>query len=269
MSLNRRRGVRVSSPNMPALTVSGDSNRPNAGFSAARGADENQRSSSPTAPPFSPITPVFSSATPAQPSGGYGFAPPPHTIPPPPPVPISETDNPDAIALRSAISILQIQRQQSLRDLKTLEKQKQAAVADPEAFARDVSAGKVKSASTAGLFNGTPGSHNSTAPRNAEGGPNNQHSASQATPNFGTIPGPQNIVRCPPINWAKYHIVGEALDKLHDEQRARPTPGEPHRDEQPARAAEHMVAAPYRPWADKIAEPPMRTRSVAKKGSAP
>lgn len=253
---------------MPALTVLGDSNPPNAGSSAARGDDEKQRSSSPTGPPFSPITPVFSSATPAQPSGGYGFAPPPNTIRRPPPVPISESDNPDAIALRSAISILQLQRQQSLRDLKTLEKQKQAAVADPEAFARDLSAGKVRSASTAGWINGTAGSHNSAAPQNAEGDPNNQHSANQAKPNFGTIPSPQNIVRCPPINWAKYHVVGEALDKLHEEQRARPTLGEPHRDEQPARAAEHVIAAPYRPWADKIAEPPMRTRSVAKKGSA-
>lgn len=255
---------------MPALSAPGDSNRPNAGSSVAGGDDENQRSSSPTAPPFSPITPVFSSATPAQPSGGYGFAPPPNPIHQPPPVPISESDNPDAIALRSAISILQIQRQQSLRDLKALEKQKQAAVANPEAFAQDLSAGKVKSASTLGLFdNGTLESHNSTLPRNAEGDPNNQDAANQANPNFGTIPGPQNIVRCPPINWAKYHIVGEALDKLHEEQRARPTPGEPHRDEQPARMAEHVVAAPYRPWADKFTEPPMRTRSVAKKGSGP
>lgn len=255
---------------MPALSVPGDNNRPNNGTPqtiAAPGDDENQRSSSPTAPPFSPITPVFSSATPAQPSGGYGFAPPPNTIRQPPPVPISESDNPDAIALRSAISILQIQRQQSLRDLKTLEEQKHAAVANPQAFAQDLSAGKVKSASTAGLFNGTLGSHNSPAPRPDEEDSGGQHATKRANSNFGTIPGPQSVVRCPPINWAKYHIVGEALDKLHEEQRARPTPGEPQRDEHPARAAEHVVAAPYRPWADKITESPMRTRSVAKKGS--
>lgn len=254
---------------MPAWTMPADNNHdhPSAGSGAAPGDDENLRSSSPTAPPFSPITPVLSSATPAQSSGGYGFAPPPTTIRPPPPVPISESDNPDAIALRSAISILQIQRQQSLRDLKTLEQQKQAAVADPVAFAQGLSAGKVKSASTTGLFDGTSGSHNSTATQSTGSDPDNQHAANQADPNFGTIPGPQNIVRCPPINWAKYHIVGEALDKLHEEQRARPTPGEPQRDELPARATEHVVAAPYRPWADKLTEPPMRTRSVAKKGS--
>ncbi|MCJ1301896.1 hypothetical protein MMC08_004697 [Hypocenomyce scalaris] len=250
---------------MPALTVPSE-NYHIGGSRAAHGDDENQRSGSPTAPPYSPITPVFSAATPAQPSGGYGFAPPPDTIRQRPPVPISESDNSDAIALRSAISILQIQRQQSLRDLKTLEKQKQAAVANPEPFAQDLSTGKVKSAPTGGLFNGTSDSNNTGSAQDKEDS-DNEYGATQTNSKFGTIPGPQNVVRCPPINWAKYHVIGEALDKLHEEQRVRPTPGEPHRDEQHTRAPEHVVAAPYRPWADKITEPPMRTRSVAKKGS--
>ncbi|KAA6409738.1 MAG: hypothetical protein FRX48_06350 [Lasallia pustulata] len=249
------------------MPMPSDNNQSNSTSTAALGDDENQRSGSPTAPPFSPITPVFSSATPAQPASGYGFAPPPNTIRQPPPVPISQSDNPDAIALRSAISILQIQRLQSLRDLKTLEKQKQAAVANPEAFVQDLVAGKVKSASTAGLFNGTLGPHDHIAPQNNQKASDKEHVTTQRNPNIGTIPCPQNVVRCPPINWAKYHIIGEALNKLHEEQRARPAPGEPQRDEQPARAAEHVVAAPYRPWADKVTESPMRTRSVAKKGS--
>ncbi|KMP09966.1 hypothetical protein CIHG_04270 [Coccidioides immitis H538.4] len=69
---------------------------------------------------------------------------PPRVLPPEPaPVPISESDNPDAIALRSAISVLQIQKQQTLRDIRTLEKLKQAAAENPEAFAKDVVKGDI------------------------------------------------------------------------------------------------------------------------------
>lgn len=85
------------------------------------------------------------------------------------------------------------------------------------------------------------------------------------SPRFGVIPGPQNIVRTPPINWAKYHIVGESLDKLHEEQKARPIPGQPRRDGDPLRAPEHIIAAPYNPWSDKLSDSPMRTRSFSKK----
>src|SRR5262249_18341694 len=44
---------------------------------------------------------------------------------------------------------------------------------------------------------------------------------------FPSLPTPQNIFRCPPINWAKYHISGEPLDRMHEEQLRRPSPGEP------------------------------------------
>ena len=81
----------------------------------------------------------------------------------------------------------------------------------------------------------------------------------QQTHHFPPIPGPQNIVRCPPINWSKYHIVGESLDKLHEEQKIRPTNGEPSTDQddskppgpstEPSRAEEALVAAPLRPLA--------------------
>jgi hypothetical protein len=85
---------------------------------------------------------------------------------------------------------------------------------------------------------------------------------------FSPIPTPQNVIRCPPINWAKYHVVGESLDKLHEEQRRRPTQGEPQRDgtgHGVPRAPVSVVAAPYRPFVDRVAEP-MRTRSGGKRG---
>ena len=44
---------------------------------------------------------------------------------------------------------------------------------------------------------------------------------------FPKLPEPQNVFRCPPVNWAKYHVVGESLDKLHEEQMKRPSEGEP------------------------------------------
>lgn len=42
-----------------------------------------------------------------------------------------------------------------------------------------------------------------------------------------SIPKPQNVVRCPPINWSQYAVVGESLDKLHDEQVRYPAQGTP------------------------------------------
>ncbi|OJD10581.1 hypothetical protein AJ78_08451 [Emergomyces pasteurianus Ep9510] len=197
------------------------------------------------------------------------------------PVPVSESDNPDVIALRSAISILQIQKQQALRDIKTLDHLKHAAAAHPEAFARELANGNLNS--TAGnIFNPTSledgdgdGDEDpvgpvpveqrttvreNTAPVLSEAAKDRDQ---PAPPSFGKIPTPQQVVRMPPINWAKYHIVGEPLDKLHEEQRRRPSPGELRRDEAPSpqRAQEHFIAAPYRPFTDSL-EPPMKARST-------
>lgn len=44
---------------------------------------------------------------------------------------------------------------------------------------------------------------------------------------FPKFPAPQNVIRMPPINWAKYHIIGEPLERMHEEQVKRPTAGEP------------------------------------------
>ena len=232
-----------------------------------------------------------------QPSGSY--APVASTRPPPtvqmselpPPVPISESTNPDAIALRAAMSILQLQRQQALRDMQTLERQKEAAVANPEAFAMDVASGKIKAREMRGILgslgevqvdlNGVnAGQHameDSAVADDAEdrgqmedSGDERTDPAAEASEAFGDIPSGQNVVRMPPINWAKYHIVGESLDKLHEEQRSRPVAGQPHRDEDlrsKQRASEHVIASPYNPWRDKVeVKEKGRTRSGRGKG---
>ncbi|KAL8817753.1 MAG: hypothetical protein Q9191_008085 [Dirinaria sp. TL-2023a] len=233
----------------------------------------DEKPPSPIAPPYSPITPVMSTADLASTDEAYSYYPPAEAPKPPPPVPFSESDNPDAMALQSAISILQIQRQQSLQDMKTLQEQKLIATADPEGFARAVAAGELKTTRSGGVIDGLTldlqeeelanGDSDGTANLDEDDSNAQSHERSK----FGAMPGLQKVVRCPPINWAKYHVVGEPLDRMHEEQRKRPTLGEPHVDEEPARAVEHVIAAPYNPWTDKLPETSMRTRSVTKKES--
>ena len=204
---------------------------------------------SPTAPPYSPISPVMSNIHASQNVAGGQYATPPQI---PQPQPISESDNPDAIALRSAISILQIQRQQSLRDLQALERQKRAAVADPKEFAKEVASGKVRTASTDVLDQSLPAtSMNEDAVEDEEVSTIEAQPAAKAS-KFEVIPGPQKIVRCPPVNWAKYHVIGQPLNKLHEEQRKRPSGGRAGLEGREQRGEEHMIAAPYNPWKDKL-----------------
>ncbi|KAF2214866.1 hypothetical protein CERZMDRAFT_90231 [Cercospora zeae-maydis SCOH1-5] len=69
---------------------------------------------------------------------------------------------------------------------------------------------------------------------------------------FPRIPGPQNIVRMPHINWDKYGIVGHPLDDLHEQQRKWPgTLSGPARGD---KGREYAIAAPYSPWEDKFDE---------------
>ena len=142
-------------------------------------------------------------------------------------------------------------------------------MADPKNFAKAIAAGKIKSVPTGELV-----VVRALEDQQADAADDSQiiqidtddaKSPAWDASSFGKIPGPQNIVRCPPINWAKYHVVGDSLDKLHDEQVLRPTSGQPRKDSELTRASEHVVASPYRPFVDKVPDPPMRTRSVSKK----
>jgi hypothetical protein len=175
--------------------------------------------------------------------------------PEPASVPISESENPDAIALRSTISILQLQKQQSLRDIRTLERLKRAAAADPEGFARELAAGNLTAKDAGGFVNLTHDDDDDE--EEGDGGENSKER------DLRTIPVPQNVVRMPPINWSKYQIVGEPLDRMHEDQRRRPSSGEPRREEPMQRAQEHILASPYRPLVDKL-ESPDKVKVVGK-----
>jgi hypothetical protein len=260
---------------MPALLVdtSTRSTSPSTSSTPSEQRDRQRSSSrSPDRPPVSPITPTSAVAqlAPSEPS-----APRPRVVPPPaatfihppPSVSISESENPDAIALRSAISLLQLQREKSKRDLKALEELKAAAVSNPQTFVRSLqeqsahaskSKGDVLTPTLAGLSeaagaelgeDGEGGEEHNGATRKDSAGVEAPTTAKSKLP---AIPEPQNIIRCPPVNWAKYHVVGESLDKLHEEQRRYPGSAEPPRTHQGSKAPPHAVAAPYSPFTDGV-----------------
>lgn len=320
---------------MPALTISTKD-------AAVRqpAASSEVRPPSPTGgPPISPITPTF---TPAQlaPNSTQQQPLPPFSqtrqtfthsqpeqtgmLPPPaPPQPISFDDNPDVLALKSAISILQLQKARATRDVQSLSRAKEAALADTEGFIADLASGRVGTEADRLFPDLTPrrqatergdeqeeddednsgeeeddhemevdqkqdippesasgSASSSTSPQNDA----DKAAASQVRkakrkkrpvappPAWRTLPKPQNVVRCPPINWSQYGVVGESLDKLHAEQQRAPTQGAPatlkpgpggltyeFKGEGNSTGEQKRlvgVAAPYAPGKDKLEKKP-------------
>ncbi|KAI2467695.1 hypothetical protein F4781DRAFT_299138 [Annulohypoxylon bovei var. microspora] len=299
----------------------------NAGASA-HAHSPTRSSSPPQRPPYSPITPPLNPiALPPRPSYTHTSQPPHQTsIAPPPPEPIDFDANPDVLALKSAISVLQLQRRKAAADMGVLSRAKAAALADPAAFVQDLTSGRVavegegfgggggrdssdsesseddededmEDADVGVSAAGQPapsGASSSSAQTNTDTTttttntpippPTVPHSGikpepgataiphqpaqPQAQPNrqpprpWAKLPKPQNIVRCPPINWSQYAVVGESLDKLHAEQVSRPTQGVPAvvapdgRYEFGAATGKQErlvgVAAPYAPGKDRI-----------------
>ncbi|KAJ5124995.1 uncharacterized protein N7515_008820 [Penicillium bovifimosum] len=244
---------------------------------------QDYQSGTPPRPPYSPVTPVFAQLVPlpsdepriapppASPSPRSHFPPsypdysqhtppanPPVFIPQPPPVAISDSENPDAIALRSAITILQMQKQQSLRDIQALNRLKDSAAADPERFAHQLAAGALKTENHGAVIQFSDvATDDKDEDEEADPKPTNPDRSPSS--DFGHIPNPQNVVRMPPINWGKYQVVGESLDRMHEEQLHRPSSGEPGQ-----RAPEYLLASPYRPLVDQLVTPKSGRPSKAK-----
>jgi len=288
---------------MPSLNVDVDQNGHSPNHSPKQHSPAPSGSSSPVRPTYSPITPVLGSARlatppppasnpPQQPQRTYTHTQPPQTFIPaplPPPETISLDSNPDALALRSAISILQIQSRKATSDIQTLQQIKERAVADPAAFAEALTSGKIKttpdplfgpSFSGATSSDGESDDSDAEAPRDSNGDTTmsdirphvdsngdtamaDSHQAPNTQP-WPHLPKPQSVVRTPPINWAQYGIVGEPLDKLHADQVTRPMEGLPARIGTDGQATpveggkRHEglgVAAPYTPGRDKIEKP--------------
>jgi len=250
---------------------------------------------SPQAPSISPVTPAlgFTQLTapipkqPSEPPTSPKSRPPqshpqsthpdptkqPLLTAPPPSVPISLDDNIDAIALRAAIYTLHIQKQKSLRDIQALQKLKKAAIAEPERFLDEYTAGQLKyerrpaepleasfeDVIGVGVEGEAQEDEDDEDDEDDDGDDDDEEELAQPSatanphPAFPKLPSRQNVVRAPPINWAKYHIVGPTLDKMHEAQLKRPTAGEPMRDEDAsAQTQPHQVFAPYDPLKDHL-----------------
>lgn len=224
-------------------------------------------------PPVSPITPTLPparlpDATPQQPlpppatRPAYAYSQPDQVgIAPPPPEPLDFDANPDVIALKSAISVLQVQRKRATADIQALSRVKDEALGDPEGFMKDLAAGKVNARPDATRHTADDDEDSDDEDSDEDADENSK----QRPREWATLPQPQNIVRCPPINWSQYAVVGSSLDKLHAEQVSRPAQGTPasigtngtyefkgdgKQDKYPG------VAAPYAPGKDRIEKKP-------------
>jgi len=151
-----------------------------------------------------------------------------------------------------------LQREKSKRDLQTLEKIKLAATQQPELFARELASGTLRQeASHSDPLRATFESDSE------DDGDDDGKTMSAAEPvsKFPKIPSMQNVFRAPHVNWAQYNVVGESLDRMHEEQRSRPSQGEGMRG---SAVPERAIAAPYSPFADKppaLQQPPPGRRA--------
>jgi hypothetical protein len=216
------------------------------------------------------------------------------------------SDNVDVIALESAILLLQRQKQRAEEDIRQLQRIKNEAVRKPAEFVQDLASGKVGQGpqavppdsgggaddddsssssdeededdeSDAEMADQNGGEASSSglkpSPMKAPGKGKAAAAAApqparQEPPPWTNLPTPQDVVRMPAINWSKYAVVGESLDKLHREQLAKPTIGTPATLAADGKAYEFKgepnpddgkksvgIAAPYDPLHDKIKKP--------------
>ena len=172
------------------------------------------------------------------------------------------------------MSILKMQRRQAEQDMVTLSKQRDAALQDPRAFAEALKRDEVKmrdTAGTGGLGRFDDIEDDEDAQDNGTEIDNDEMSTSPTSPitpstplhSFGPIPTPQNVVRTPKINWAKYHVMLKPLENIQKSENQNPTEGTPRTDQALkqeisrmqglGRQDEAVLAAPYDPWKDELA----------------
>ncbi|KAI0125925.1 hypothetical protein BJ170DRAFT_454342 [Xylariales sp. AK1849] len=246
------------------------------------------RSSPPQRPVVEPLTPPLKPQQfpPPRQSHAYSsYSTAQTVIAAPAPEPIEFDSNPDVLALKSAMSILQMQSAKARRDMVTLQNTKKAALEDPEAFLADLGAGKVGagerwSADEADNDDESSSDEESNGDATMDGIQKHakEGGAVGSAPDaidlddpvrgpkpWDNLPVAQNIVRMPPINWNQYAVAGESLDKLHSDQLSRPTQGVPATvkpdgmyEFRGAGKQEQVsgIAAPFNPLKDKLDKKP-------------
>jgi hypothetical protein len=202
------------------------------------GNKQDDASGSPLRPSYSPVTPTLSQASLAsQDAMGVELPPAQWMEEVPEPLPVSLDDSPDAIALRATLSILQIQRQQALKDIRELDKMKKGALESPEQFVNELQMGKLQPQARSGVeVDDLPPPVDEKATNSSK---------------FGHFPPAQNIVRTPPVEWTKYHIVGEPLERIHRAQQRYPGSAD-QLTENADHARPQAIAEPYRPFVDRL-----------------
>ncbi|KAE8447507.1 hypothetical protein EG329_010637 [Mollisiaceae sp. DMI_Dod_QoI] len=249
---------------MPSLTL--DTTSPNE--DGRTNNSSTSRSASPVrAPPYSPITPTLSASRPiythtSQPQAVAIAQPPPETI--------DFSTNPDVLALKATISILQQQKRTAERDIKDLAETKERALRDPEAFATALKEGNIRARGDE-LFHPSreEDSDEDEEMGEADGVEQREEGEKAVAKMKGgekwePLPTPQTVVRMPAVNWEQYGVVGDSLNKLHKDQVARPVGGVPqrmgtdgtfHASPEGQRRDYAGVATPYNPLKDKIEKP--------------
>lgn len=238
---------------------------------------------------MSPITPPLrATELPQRPEYTHLNQLPQTAVQPPPPELIDYTTNPDVLALQSAIAILQMQKKKAAADMVALSKAKEAALANPQAFLADLGGSRVGYEGDRLFPRGSKGEDESDSKddddddddeADKEAGvkthskftkSNRQRPPDGQAQPWNKLPKPQNVVRMPPINWSQYAVVGESLDRIHQEQLAAPSQGAPATlradgtfqftaggggDAGIFNKQEKLigVAAPYNPGKDKLA----------------
>lgn len=207
------------------------------------------RSSSPVPPTVEPLSPVLgpthvnNNSTPSQqPVHTYTHVTqtPQTFIPQPPVQPIDFMDNPDAIALRATIAALLLQKKKAEENMKKLSQLNDRLIAEPEEFIKALGNGEIKVEKPFGtrLFDPNAESDSDSGDEDEDqeedgtngGGMSKAKTKTKKTDSkkpWPVIPAHQNVVQVPSINWAKYGIMGESLDKLHEDQVKNPSEGRP------------------------------------------
>ncbi|KAG0639984.1 hypothetical protein HOY80DRAFT_885389 [Tuber brumale] len=146
------------------------------------------RSQLPPPPHFSGSTiATITTATPSSTSTSPSRTPSPRS----PTLKPETNKNTDSIALTSALRLLILQRERAKRDIQILEQLRTEALDAPVEFMNALS---LKS-------------------------PPSPTSSASTSPPGVRLPKPQEIYKCPPIEWEKYRILPTPLERLHEEQK--------------------------------------------------
>ncbi|XMA17608.1 hypothetical protein WAI453_010399 [Rhynchosporium graminicola] len=210
---------------MPSLTLntSPTSSTRLDGHSPTSTSTSKSKSASPERPPVSPITPTLRAARLVQ-NGRQAYThsqPPQIAVEAPAPEPIKFDENPDVLATKSAISILQMQARNAAQDIKSLQRTKQRGMQDPEEFLRALRAGEIRQKDE--TFMGLGQDEDDDDEEMEESVKAEESKA------WEKLPRPQDVVRMPHINWDQYAVVGDSLEKLHSDQLRHPPEGSPQR----------------------------------------